>query len=66
MYLAVMVRHDEQLGLMNNDDARLVDMVRIQTIRQDIKRYIYEIYQRSLKLNVYLKTRPTGVSCFRH
>ncbi|HTI58982.1 helicase-related protein [Mucilaginibacter sp.] len=62
MYLAVMVRHDEQLGLMNNDDARSVDMVRVQTIRQDIKRYIYEIYKRSLKLNVYLKTRPTGVS----
>lgn len=62
MYLAVIIRHNEQLGLMNNEDARLVDMSSIEIIRQAVKRYINEIYQRSLKLDSYLKNRSTGIA----
>ncbi|MCG1037713.1 helicase-related protein [Polaribacter sargassicola] len=62
MYAIVIIRHNEILGLMNNDSAREIDNDKIETIKGLINVEIQEVYNNSLKLDEHLKTREAGVT----
>lgn len=62
MYLAVMIRHNGQLDLMNNDDANAIDMQKIEVIRIKVRKLMRQLYERAIKLNDYLKHRSAGIS----
>ncbi|GAA4326137.1 hypothetical protein GCM10023149_28770 [Mucilaginibacter gynuensis] len=62
MYLAVIIRHDTQLGLLNNEDANAIDLQKIATVKQKVTRAMRKLHERAEKLNAYLKDRTTGIS----
>lgn len=61
MYLAVIIRHDAQLALSNNDDANAIDSQKIIAVKKKITIAMRELYERAEKLNEYLKGRITGI-----
>jgi hypothetical protein len=61
MYLAVIIRHNTSLGLLNNDDARTIDMQKIIAVKQKVTLSMRELFERALKLNEHLKNRTAGI-----
>ena len=61
MYVAVLIRHNSSLGLMNNDDANKIDTTKIDDIKKMIKNEIQEVLENSLKLDKHLEDREAGV-----
>ncbi len=59
MYAAVLIRHSETLGLMNNEDAKEIDNVKIQEIKSVISEDINAVYQNALRLEKYLSVDRT-------
>lgn len=62
MYAIVIIRHNEELGLMNNESAREIDNDKIETIKNLINVEIQEVYNNSLKLDDHLQNRIAGVT----
>ena len=62
MYAIVIIRHNEELGLMNNESAREIDNDKIKTIKSLINVEIQEVYNNSLKLDAHLQNRTAGVT----
>jgi len=64
MYLAVIIRHDDQLelNLHNNDDAKAIDFQKTTAVKQKVILAMRELYERAEKLNEYLKSRIAGIS----
>jgi hypothetical protein len=61
MYVAVLIRHNSSLGLMNNEDANKIDSTKIDVIKEMIKNEIQEVLENSLKLDKHLEEREAGV-----
>lgn len=61
MYAIVIIRHNEGLGLMNNESANKIDYDKIETIKSLIKSEIESVYENSLALEEYLQARTAGV-----
>ena len=61
MYAIVIIRHNEDLGLMNNDSANAIDNSKIDIIKELIKEEIQSVYENSLALEKHLKARKAGV-----
>ena len=61
MFLSVMIRHNSNLGLMNNADASNIDDNKIQQIKKLITAEIIEIETNANKLNTYLQNRSSSV-----
>ena len=61
MYAIVIIRHNEDLGLMNNNSANTIDNDKIDIIKELIKKEIQSVYENSLALEEYLKDRKAGV-----
>lgn len=62
MYAIVIIRHNEALGLMNNEAAREIDNDKIEIIKALINEEIQEVYNNSLKLDAHLQKRTAGVT----
>ena len=62
MYAAVIIRHTESLGLLNNDDAGQINQSRIDEIKTIISSEIKEVLKNSQKLETYLNKKPVGVT----
>lgn len=62
MYAIVIIRHNEDLGLMNNDSANAIDNDKIDIIKQLIKEEIQSVYENSLALEKHLNLREAGVT----
>lgn len=62
MYLAVIIRHNGSLDLLNNDDANAIDMQKVQAVKQQVTAAMRELYERSLRLNDHLKNRTAGIT----
>lgn len=62
MYAIVIIRHNEHLGLMNNDSANTIDNNKIDIIKELIKEEIQSVYQNSLALEKHLNEREAGVT----
>lgn len=62
MYASVLIRHSENLGLMNNDDARELDYDKIQQIKKLVANDVNDVYHNALALEKYLsEDRAYGV-----
>lgn len=61
MYAIVIIRHNEELNLMNNESARYINNDKIEIIKSLIKSEILEIFNNSQKLEQYLKIEKVGV-----
>jgi len=61
MYAIVIIRHNEELGLMNNDSANAINNDKINTIKELIKEEIQSVWKNSLALEKYLNDRKSGV-----
>ena len=61
MYAIVIIRHHEDLGLMNNDSANAIDNDKIDTIKELIKEEIKSVYENSKALEKHLNDRKAGV-----
>jgi hypothetical protein len=61
MYAIVMIRHNKDLGLMNNESARDINYDKIEIIINLIKSEIQEIYDNANKLDGHLLKRTAGV-----
>jgi hypothetical protein len=62
MYAIVIIRHNQELELMNNDSARKINYDKIEIIKKIIKSEIEDVYNNAKKLDNYLKTRKVGVT----
>jgi hypothetical protein len=62
MYAIVIIRHNKELRLMNNESAREIDNDKIETIKNLINVEIQEVYNNSLKLDDHLQNRIAGVT----
>lgn len=60
MFIAVMIRHNSTLGLMNNKDAASIDDSKIKLIKKMINDEMVEIRNNAVKLNTHLKVRKAG------
>lgn len=61
MFLAVLVRHSENLGLTNNENAKDINEDKIINIKTLVLDEIEKIKENASKLNSYLKVRTNGV-----
>jgi len=61
MYAIVIIRHNEELGLMNNDSANQIDNDKIGIIKELIMAEIQEIHKNADNLDTHLLTRTAGV-----
>ena len=61
MYAIVIIRHNKELGLMNNDSANAIDNDKIDIIKELIKEEIQSVYENSLALEKHLNARKAGV-----
>lgn len=61
MYAIVIIRHNDELKLMNNDSARNIDNQKIDEIKTLIKSEIQEVYNNAEALDKHLRDRETGV-----
>lgn len=60
MFAIVLIRHTEQLGLVNNDSARNIDNVKVEAILQLVNKNIEEVLKNANNLDTYLKNRNVG------
>ena len=61
MYAIVIIRHNEELGLMNNNSANGIDNDKIAIIKELIMAEIEGIHKNADKLDEHLLTRTAGV-----
>jgi hypothetical protein len=61
MYAAVIIRHNQELGLMNNESAKDIDWDKIEIIKHIIRTEIQEVQNNGVKLDEYLQQRAAGV-----
>ena len=61
MYAIVIIRHNEELGLMNNNSANGIDNDKIAIIKELIMAEIGEIHENANNLDEHLLTRTAGV-----
>ena len=61
MYAIVIIRHDNDLGLMNNESASEIDYDKIDIIKNLIMSEIQEVYHNAKKLDNHLQNRKAGV-----
>jgi hypothetical protein len=61
MYAIVIIRHNEELGLMNNNSANGIDNDKKAIIKELIMAEIEEIHKNANNLDEYLLTRTAGV-----
>ena len=62
MYAIIIIRHNKELGLKNNDSARDIDNDKIEIIKNLIKLEIQGVYNNYKKLDKHLQTRTAGVT----
>ena len=62
MYAIVIIRHKQELELMNNDSASKINYDKIEIIKKIIKSEIEEVYNNAEKLDIHLKNREEGVT----
>lgn len=61
MYAIVIIRHNEDLGLMNNDSANAIDNDKIAIIKELIMAEIAEVHKNADNLDKHLLSRTAGV-----
>lgn len=61
MFLAVMVRHDQNLPFQNNSDAARLSRTDVARIIKEVMAYINQVHSNGTKLGVFLKDRSYGV-----
>lgn len=61
MYAIVIIRHNAELELMNNESAREINNDKIEKIKSLIKLEIQEILNNAIVLDQYLQNRKEGV-----
>ena len=61
MFLSVMVRHNRELGLMNNKDANMLTEDKIRTIKQIVLQEINDLATNASRLETYLANRDAGI-----
>lgn len=61
MYAIVIIRHNEELGLMNNNSANGIDNDKIAIIKELIMAEIREVHKNADNLDEHLLTRKAGV-----
>lgn len=61
MYAIVIIRHNKELELMNNESARNINNDKIEIIKNLIKSEIQEVYHNAEELDKHLKDRKAGV-----
>ena len=61
MYAIVIIRHNEELDLMNNESASNINNDKIEIIKNLIKSEIQEVYHNAEELDKHLKDRKAGV-----
>jgi hypothetical protein len=61
MFLSVMIRHNKELGLMNNKDANLLTENKILSIKSLVMQEINEVAKNAYELEKYLVNRDAGV-----
>ena len=62
MYAVVIIRHNRELGLMNNDSAKDIDYDKVDIIKRLIKSEVQEIHSNAEGLDKHLKERKVGVT----
>ena len=62
MYAVVIIRHNRELGLINNDSAKDIDNDKIDIIKSLIKSEVQKIHSNAVKLDKHLKKRKAGVT----
>ena len=62
MYSVVIIRHNRELGLINNDSAKDIDNDKIDIIKSLIKSEVQKIHSNAVKLDKHLKKRKAGVT----
>ena len=62
MYAIVIIRHNRELGLMNNNSARDIDNDKIDIIKKLIKSEVQEIHNNAEELDKHLNERKAGVT----
>jgi hypothetical protein len=62
MYMAVIIRHKQEWGLINNSAAIRINEKLVGEIQAHTKNRIREVMENSRKLNIYLQTREDGLS----
>ena len=61
MYAIVIIRHNKELELTNNESARNINNDKIEIIKNLIKSEIQEVYHNAKELDKHLKDRKAGV-----
>src|SRR6185312_15919889 len=61
MFLSVMVRHNRELGLINNKDANMLTDDKIRTIKQLVMQEINDVATNASRLETYLANRDAGI-----
>jgi hypothetical protein len=61
MYAAVLIRHNDELGLRNNEDAVKLNSQKAEEIKRMIGNEIMGIHKNALRLDAYLKNRKAGM-----
>ena len=61
MYAIVIIRHNEELELMNNESASNINNDKIEIIKNLIKSEIQEVYHNAEELDKHLRDRKAGV-----
>ncbi|MDC0178031.1 helicase C-terminal domain-containing protein [Polaribacter sp.] len=61
MYAIVIIRHNKELELMDNESARNINYDKIEIIKNLIKSEIQEVYHNAQELDKHLKDRKAGV-----
>jgi len=61
MYAIVIIRHNDDLGLMNNDSANAIDNDKIAIIKELIMAEIAEVHKNADNLDKHLLSRTAGV-----
>ena len=61
MFTIVMIRHNKDLGLMNNESACEIDYDKIDIIKSLLNSEIHEVFNNAEKLDKHLRVRKAGV-----
>lgn len=62
MFLAVIIRHDHDLELSNNDAAKNVNEQKIKIIKQKALSYLSKVKSNAERLDKYLREREAGIT----
>lgn len=62
MFLSVMVRHNRELGLMNNRDANALTEDKVRVIKRLVMQEINDVAANATRLETYLTNRDVGIT----